>query len=59
MDCLDTCPGYLDYPFQIKRFGHGSVALPHLLNTVRSSQNPLFSERMIQVARTGFHFPAM
>jgi hypothetical protein len=48
-----ACPGYLDYPFQIKRFGHGSLALPHLLNTFRSSQPPLFSERMIQVARTG------
>jgi hypothetical protein len=33
--CQVACPGYLDYPFQNKRFGHGSLAhfssLQHLI----------------------------
>jgi hypothetical protein len=43
----------LDYPFQNKRFGRGSLPYISLQDRVRSSQNPLFSEWKISVASTG------
>jgi hypothetical protein len=40
-ESIDPCPGYLDYPFQNKRFGHGSLA--HFSNL----QRLIFSKTLV------------